>query len=365
MKVALLVDSLGFGGAQRQIINLAIELKKEGKEIFFLRYRENDFYFDLLQGEGITPLLIRGNSPVVRELKLRKTLTGISPDVVISFMDAPSFYASLASFGKKWVLITSERVAKEDSFLSNKMKLIKKVQAKKSNYIVCNSYAAEKIWSKFEPVTRVKLRTIYNIINVPKCKISSSNDEKCRVIVAARYEKVKNIQGMIEAVDKLTNDDKNRLEIHWYGKENVALNDESELTKARALLFEKNLENCIFLHPATSDIYSIMAQADYVGLFSFAEGLPNAIIEGMFLHKPIIMSTVSDYEVLVNGDNGFTYNPNDIDEISNVLHKIINQSKEERASMGECSYKKIQKICSKEKVMKEWNALLRIGEKYE
>ena len=47
-----------------------------------------------------------------------------------------------------------------------------------------------------------------------------------------------------------------------------------------------------------------MNAADFVALFSYVEGLPNAICEALALGKPIIMTRVSDYCSLVS-DNVF------------------------------------------------------------
>ena len=53
MKIVLFIDGLGFGGAQRQIVNLAVELKRGGHEIEFLCYNrdKNNGFCSLNTGE--------------------------------------------------------------------------------------------------------------------------------------------------------------------------------------------------------------------------------------------------------------------------------------------------------------------------
>lgn len=360
MKVTLLADSLGFGGAQRQIANLAVELKAHGYEVEFIRYRKDDFYRPILERANIEPKLVSHKLAPIRMLKLRKAIKRSSPDVVISFLTVANFYACVAAIGKhKWKTVISERLADEPSFLDKKKKILRSVQARYADVVVCNSKCAENLWKKYFPKAENKLTTIYNIIEVPDIPSEHSKDNKCRLVVAARYESVKNLEGMLHAVNLLSDDEKNKLEIHWYGKSNVDGAAESVLGKGEEFINQNNLENCVFLHPATDKIYPIMAQADFVSLFSFMEGLPNSIIEGMSFKKPIVMSAVSDYDVLVDESNGFLCDPNSPQSIADALRNAINTTKEQREKMGKCSCEKIQKICSREAVVSQWEGLLR------
>lgn len=360
MKVTLLADSLGFGGAQRQIANLAVELKKHGHEVEFIRYRKDDFYRPILEKAGIEPKLVAHKYAPVRMMKLKKAIKQSSPDAVISFLTVPNFYACMAAIGKhKWKTIVSERCADEPSFRDKKQRILRAVQSKYADVIVCNSKCAENLWKVYFPKTIDKLQTIYNIIEVPNIVSDERNDGKCRLVVAARYETVKNLDGMLKAVSLLSEEERNKLEIHWYGKANVAGAADSVLRSGEIFIKQNGLEQCVFLHPATDQIYPIMAETDFVSLFSYMEGLPNAIIEGMTLKKPVVMTRISDYSVLVDENNGFLCNPDSADSIADALRKAINSNHEEREKMGQCSYEKIKKICSRDAVYAQWDAVIR------
>ena len=360
MKITLLVDSLGFGGAQRQIANLAVELKAKGHEISFLRYAKDDFYLPLLQKAAIEPITVESGNPVSRLLGIRKVVRSIRPDILISFMGTPNFCACIASVGKHpWKLIVSERIANHGAFLNKKARFMKKVQAKYADAIVCNSKCAEGLWEKYYPKTKSKLSTIYNIIDIPEVSTEKKNDGKCRLLIAARYETEKNLDGMIEAVKLLDASEREKLEIHWYGKANVSNSVESAYDKGARIVKESSLDSCIFLHPATDKIHEFMAEADFVALFSHMEGLPNSIIEGMTLKKPIVMSKVSDYAVLVDDTNGFLCDPTSPEDIAKAIRDAINTTEDERDKMGEASYSRIQTICSREAVISQWEEMIK------
>lgn len=359
MKIVLLIDSLGFGGAQRQIVNLAIELKKGGHDIHFIRYRNDDFFLPLLSSNDIKPINIEEKNLCLRALKIRKTIRSISPDTVISFLDSPNFYACLATIGKHhWKLINSERLANESSFINRKTKIVKGVQAKYADIIVCNSKCAENLWRKYYPKYETKFNTIYNVMEISDYPAVTQDDGKCRILIAARYEPVKNITGLLRAVDSLTAEEKSKLELHWYGKENLIVNAVSEYENALKFIKDNHLESCVFLHPATDKIYQFISETDFVGLFSLMEGFPNSVIEGMYLNKPIIMSKVSDYKVLVDESNGYLCEPKDNNDIVDALRDAINTSPEDRKKMGLVSHEKICRLCSRDVVMNQWNDLI-------
>ena len=359
MRIALLINSLGFGGAQRQIVNLAIELKNRGHEVSLLRYHGDDFYLPLLRESGISPITVECKGALQRLVRVRRAVRRIAPDALISFMGVPNFCAAVASIGRRrWKLIVSERIANESLFISRRSRILRGFTARCADVIACNSRCAQELWEKYYPRTRDKLTTIYNIIDVPALEPEREPDGKCRVVVAARYEREKNPDGLIRAVALLSAEERERLEVHWYGSTSAVAGAENYFERGCRLVSEHGLGDCIFLHPATDKIYPIMADADFVGLFSYMEGLPNAIIEGMTLRKPVIMSTVSDYAVLVDETNGFTCDPASDESIAEALRRAISTTAEQRARMGESSCERIGRICSREAVIAQWEALL-------
>ena len=179
------------------------------------------------------------------------------------------------------------------------------------------------------------------------------------MLVAARYEKEKNIAGLLEGVNLLSDEEKSKLEIHWYGKANIVGAAESVYDYGCNYVIQNGLENCVFLHQATDKIYSLMAEVDYLSLFSYREGLPNSIIEGMTLKKPIIMSKVSDYAVLVDESNGFLCDPESPEDIARAIRAAINTSEAEREKMGAASYEKIQTLCSRKAIISQWEELIK------
>ncbi len=92
MKVLLLLPSLGSGGAERQLVTLAVLFKQKGIDVEFLIYYKDDFYKHILDENSIKVNFIYTTNALDRILKVRKFIHFIffNCDVVISFLETPS-----------------------------------------------------------------------------------------------------------------------------------------------------------------------------------------------------------------------------------------------------------------------------------
>ena len=358
MEILCFIDNLNSGGAQRQMVNLAVLLKKRGHLIQFVTYHESSFYKELLLKADIEPVVIEGSNKAATFLKVIKHLRSFKGDCVISFLDMPNFLASVASIGKvSWKLIISERSAKYSAFTGLKQRIMK-FFSQRADYIVCNSFNAKAIWEKFYPKAKNKLKVIYNPVTIGECCPSTirTGEKTVRVVIAASYQGIKNPIRVIKAISNLTAEEKEKLRVDWYGRIEVTAGDTKIYDQSQELITQLNLADVIGLHGETKDIYSIMNNADAVALFSVVEGLPNVICEGMTLGKPILMSRVSDYDTLVNG-NGFTCDPHDISSITDCFKKLLRLGGDDLSRMGLQSRKIAEQLFSPPIIIEKWEEL--------
>ena len=112
VRVLCLIDSLGSGGAQRQLNLLGVLLKQHGFDVEFLTYRAKDFFEGLLREHDIPVTTILVANKVRRALALRRFVRRRRPHVVIAYQRTGAFYAELAALPRRrFGLIVSERVA--------------------------------------------------------------------------------------------------------------------------------------------------------------------------------------------------------------------------------------------------------------
>jgi len=166
MTLLFIIDDLRSGGAQRQIVNLAIEFKKNGHDAHFLIYYPMFFYVDTLDQYGIKYTCLQRKNPLSRILAFRQQFQKHRPDAVIAFMGIPAFISEVASLGiKKWLLIAGERSSDPKILSSIKSRLIR-LSHILSDYVTFNSHVNLELVKRINPFLREqKMRVIYNMID--------------------------------------------------------------------------------------------------------------------------------------------------------------------------------------------------------
>ena len=355
MKLLLFIPSLGSGGAERQLVSLALIFKEAGHDVEFLIYHKDFFYEHILSRYSIRVNYLETSNSIDRILKIRRFIRSNDWDTVISFLETPSFIACLSAIGgKKWKLITTELSSKKSTFQTLRGRLFC-YSRKYSDFIVCNSYNAKAMWLSHYSEYKDKLRVIYNPVILPQIdsQYTIKKDGKLNIVIAASYQYLKNPIGLINALNLMDVNFRNKISINWYGRKEITKGDTAAYDEAVFLIKKFKLSNIISLNDPTTDIANKMNQADVVALFSELEGLPNAICEAMMIGKPIIMTKFSDYSVLIDG-NGFLCDWNDPNSIKDALEKAINLSHSEIKDYGLKSRRKALNLFSPDLVLKEW-----------
>ena len=335
MRIVVLIESLTFGGAERQACVLAGEFKRRGHQVCVATYHQDDFYRPLLEREQVEHRFLGGQGKISWALNVRRFLRTHGQDVVLAFLPGPSAYAELAGLPRRsWGLVVSERSAGIVSKLSVKTHL-----HMLADFVTVNSHSARTAIEKRLPLLRPRLITIYNVVRVentePERRVPVESTG-IRLVVPASLDRNKNAQGLLSALATLRAA-KPPLSVcvDWYGSQKV---EPELLPEIRKTVTDQGLDSVFHLHPATDRIHDLMSQADAVMLPSFNEGLPNAVCEGMMLGKPILMSNVCDARYLVReGGNGFLFNPCSPDSIADAIRRLVQLTPEERSRMGTAS----------------------------
>jgi glycosyltransferase involved in cell wall biosynthesis len=335
MKILCVIDSLGSGGAQRQLVQLAIGFKKHGHDVHFLVYHSENFFLPTLEQHGITVTLIEEAKYLKRLFKMRSFIRRYKPDAVLSFLEAANFICELAGFPfKSWKLVVGERNANPLILKSIKLKFFRWFHFA-ADYVVSNSYANIELVRKINPfLNRNKQKIIYNSLDLKywahnKISIKHEMTTKFKLLVVARHASQKNLIGLVEAVNLLDSEDKKKLIINWYG-------DITDLSfeNATKRINELKLNELFNFQLSTQNVKDKILQADAVGLFSLYEGLPNIICESMACSKPVLCSNVSDISSILSHSNELIFDPKNYIDISEKCKTIINMNNSELEKIG-------------------------------
>ena len=369
MRVLCLIDSLGSGGAQRQLAYLAVLLKRAGHEVRVLKYHPYDFFEAFLVSNGIRVDKLLGLAPLARICAVRRCIREADPGAVIAFLPTPSLLAELAGLPRRrFKLIVSERSLDINgpSFVAYRRFLLHAF----ADFVVANSFSQADFIRRTAPWLARKTRTILNCVDLdqfrpPEPHLRCKSPKK-RFLVLASLTKWKNPVGLVRAFGFVKH---RRPDISWgldwYGNkliENCVPAHNSAVGETDAAITACGLESSFRLHdptPAAADLYRA---ADAFILPSLFEGCPNVICEAFASGLPVLASRVGDIPRLVeDGVNGFLFNPHSAEDISSAIERFYDLPADKRAEMGRTNRRKAETLFSFDRFLNEYQQLLLTG----
>lgn len=319
-KIILFTDCLGAGGAQRQLVGLAIMLKEKDYNVTVATYHNIDFYKKQLDDAGVRNLVIpNGSNKKTRIWAVRTFLKKERPDWVASYQETPSLLACIAKVtGCKFRLIVSERNTTQAVGMNERVRFF---LYRWADAIVPNSYAQENYLTSHYPWMQKKLKTITNFVDLDYFSFIERKKRKVpEIVIAATIWSSKNTLGFIEAVKKLV-DRNSRFHVSWYGKSNIDMDYYNESLQK---IQEYGIQDYIELKDKTKQIKNVYHNADLFCLPSFYEGTPNVICEAISTGLPVACSDVCDNYIYVKpGCNGVLFDPNNPNDMANKISQLL------------------------------------------
>jgi glycosyltransferase involved in cell wall biosynthesis len=293
---------------------------------------------------------VSSHNKLNRVLSVRKAMYDAKPDIVIAFLETPSFLAELATIPKKkFKLIVSERSYDRFKSIATQKKLL---FHKLADAIVTNSYSQEQFIKSALPSLVGRTRTIINCVDLDHFnyleKSCSLYENSVNILVIGNYRPEKNSLALVEAIDLIYNRYKlSGVEVDWYGnnwfKDDRPTKDSNVFLVTQQKILQKKLGKVFRLHGPVSDVRNLYHQAAAVCLPSIYEGCSNVICEAMACGRPILASKVSDNIILVkDGSNGLLFNPESPDDIAQTIIKFMNLSSTSKQEMGLFSRKQAE-----------------------
>lgn len=350
-RILCIIESLGSGGAQRQIVGLSCLFKKRGydvKQVYWIKRDDNFLADDLKKNNVQVELLENLRDKKKRFFALYNYIRNKKPQVVISYTDSSSMILCvMVMFGAKFRLVVSERSSTLNLTLKNRVKFF---LYRFAHSVVPNSYnEARFIQSNFKSLNK-KVVPITNFTDTDLFKPIAQLADNNRCIVVARLTEAKNIVNFLHALRIVANKGY-KFKVDWYGNQTERAYSDMVLGERIKL----NLEDYIDFLPPKSDINNIYPQYSFSCLPSSYEGFPNVVCEAMSCGLPVVCSDVSDNAQIIDaGINGILFNPNNVDEIADKFMEMLKKSYEQRIQMGAYSRKLAVERFSKERFINQY-----------
>lgn len=342
-KIILFTDSLSSGGAQRQLVGLAIMLKDVGYDVAVATYYAMDFYKSWLDGYGVNNIIVpKANNTLKRTVAVRSFFKKEKPDCVISYQETPSLVACIAKVtGCKFRLIVSERNTTQKIGMNERVRFF---LYRWADAIVPNSYAQRDFLSAHYEWMKSKIKTITNFVDLKYFNfVERKKRNKPEIVVVATIWASKNTLGFIDAI-KVVVAEGCSFHVSWYGKSESNI---EYFERCQQKIEKYKLQDYITLKEKTTQIMLAYQDADFFCLPSFYEGTPNVICEAMSCGRPIICSDVCDNSLYVKeGENGFLFNPYDSKTIVDAIKRALEVSDDKYYTLCKHSRRKAEMLLS-------------------
>lgn len=367
MRLLFIIDCLGSGGAQRQMVNLAIGLKRRGHEIAFFHYfPEHDFFASRLHQSGIPVHTCskRSRFSMAPILALHRLMRRWRWDAGLAFLPTPNFYAEIARIGlKSFRLVVSERFMYTSNPLPLGRFLLEQMHHI-ADHITVNSHHQRLLMEQAFPWMHGKLTTIYNGVDLeeftPNAAAPSAAGRPLILLVLSSVVPKKNALGLIQALAHYRDYYGGSCCVHWAGKVTADSLSVREFQEAGRLLKELSLENQWEWLGERKDVASLLRGCDALIHPSFYEGLPNAICEALASGRPVLAGNVCDNARLVHeGVTGFLFDPEDPADIARAIHRLDRLSEDKRTAMAKQGRSFAEKELSLEVFTERYEKLLK------
>tara|TARA_B100000579_G_scaffold230100_1_gene188507 strand:- start:1612 stop:2715 length:1104 start_codon:yes stop_codon:yes gene_type:complete len=343
MKILIVIDSLGSGGAQRIAAYLAQGLYKKDHlvEVFVYNDRFNFFKSDF-ERFNIKIHTVKNNfkskNKILRALNILLSLRQIigNYDGIVAFMHLPSIYSAISkigiSKGKLAVFELSSSIAPVPKY----KRILFYLSCLLSDTVITNSHTETKIMQKKLGLAK-KSFTIWNGYNVEKMqpKYSTNNGKIKSLLIVGRIAYPKNGVNLLKGLNIFLNKHGWLPNVVWAGRED---NDR------RSVIMQNNMKEYLLMNPNLSRKFNFIGEVKDINSFynstdalihpSIYEGLPNVICEAMILGCCVIASNVCDHPLILNNKRGILFDPKFPSSISEAIESFNKLSIKRRNEMA-------------------------------
>jgi glycosyltransferase involved in cell wall biosynthesis len=329
MKLLLIIDHFGSGGAQRQMVELACGLRCRGHAVeMFVYFPQHDFFRASLDEHQIVVHQRseeRGSSIGVLK-RLAAVMRSGAFDVAVSFLSTANIYAELVSVVAPGTrLVVSERTSFHDdksaigAFLRRLLHLL-------SDRVVANS-ETQAAWLRSRPWLRNSGSCIYNGVDLRKFQRIESAPKSgtgLRLLGVGRIGPEKNLINLITALSRFEEKFGYVPEVDWAGQRDSSRNGRRYCRRLDALLESlPSVRRSWRWLGLQSDIPRLLHEYHALIHPSLYEGLPNAVCEALAAGVPVLASNVCDHPLLVaEGYRGYLFDPRDPAGIAAAIAKL-------------------------------------------
>lgn len=360
-KLILLITGLDYGGAEKQVVDLAIQLKVRGWDPRVISMLPPRAYLQELHDADIPTrhLNMQSGIPDPRAVfRLVQIIREFDPQLIHSHLVHANLLARLVRpFVQVPVLVCTIHSTREigrwrewayrltDSFCDLTTQV---------SQIGLERYVQRKI------VPRHKICFVPNGVDTVRFQPNLEKREQLRQeleigdsfawLAVGRFEKAKDYPNMLQAFVKV---------LSHHGDAYLLIAGQGSLKeKVQCLAKEHGIEQNVLFLGVRRDIPALMNAVDGYLMSSAWEGMPMVLLEAGASGLPVVATDVGgNRELIVDGRNGFLAPPEDPDALAQAMLRLMGFGLERRRNMGANGRRHIESNYSIDYIVDLWETL--------
>lgn len=337
MRVAIIIDTLRTGGAQKLVTQFVSAVSREDIEPTVISFQANGatVNLDLIHSAGAGVMIFEAPSllDLGRLTRLISFFRAQKFELIHTHLSYANILGCLAGYYAGIPVIATLHSTGHDSH--QKAGLITRLEEGILRYFALRIIA---VGYTVAAAHRAHLgsRTVDVIPNgVPAPLPISSQERQClrreiagdenRVVILSvgRFAEAKGYEDMIEAFAILRQRDPRPVLVIAGGG--------SLFDKIKKKISELQLEDSVNCLGERSDVYQLLAASDIYVISSHREGLPVALLEAMMAGLPIVATSVGDIPKVVTPEMGIIIPPHEPTRLADALSDLVSAPEKARA----------------------------------
>jgi len=327
-KIIFYLPNLHGGGAERVAVNMIRQLNKQKFDVSLALVDNTGVYKSLIP-DHVTIYDLKAKKTILSLFKLRKLIQKSQPDIVFStlFRAHNVLYLALLGINKKPIIIlrspNSPKLVLEHNQLSRLTKFLLEKAYRNADMILAQTPEMKDEIIKYHHITGSKIKVFLNPLdtNLIDEKIQNVvtpfDNDMINVVAAGRLTKQKGFDILIQAFRYVV-DKNNDFILHIIGS------DSGEKENLEKMVRDLNLEKNVKFLGFQENPYRFFLLSDLYVLSSRWEGLPNTVLENLYLEKPVVATKCIPFmsQLINDGENGFLVDVGNISQLAEAILKF-------------------------------------------
>lgn len=362
IRLAIVVDSLRVGGAQRLISTFAAHAYAFDIHPIIIKLREDDAraVTDPIHHAGVEIVTMPAGS-LLDQIRLKR-LTDFFKLEKIDLVQTHLYYANIlgtiaASQAGVPVVATLHSIAPPAGWKSQLIQMIEDhclrnfaTRILAVGNMVSHAHAGRYGTRKVDVITNSipKSQPIPNQQREDLRHEITGNGSKPIVVTVGRFSRAKGYEDMIQAF-KLLQEKEIKPTLLMVGAGSL-------FDSIKEQIENSNLSRSVVLAGERTDVPQLLASSDVFVSSSHREGLPLAVLEAMMAGLPVVATSVGDIPSVVTSDTGVLVPPHQPEKLAAALEGLL-KNPEKRKAMGRAAQERAWSEYSVDAWMKKHLAL--------